>query len=56
VAHGREADIEPARDLLKGEALTGRKLEATDLLAEDAIDAVFDGRDLERDGEFSGHR
>jgi hypothetical protein len=56
VAHGREADVEPARDLLEGEPLPGRKLEAADLLAEDPIDAVLDGRDLERGGRLDHHR
>src|SRR4029079_9304412 len=50
VADGREADGEPAGDLLEAQARARCELEAADLLAKDAIDAVLDGRDLERSG------
>ena len=55
VADGREADVEPAGHLLEAKARPRRELEAADLLAKDAIDAVLDGRDLERSGGLGRH-
>ena len=56
MAHRGQADLEPACDLLEAQALARREVEAADLLAEDPIDAVLDGRDLERGGGLDRHR
>jgi hypothetical protein len=47
MANRGQADPEPGCELFETQALAGRELEASDLLAESAIDAVLDGRDLE---------
>ena len=48
VANGCQADAEAGGEILEPEALAGCKPEAADLMAEDAVDAVLDGRNLER--------
>ena len=55
MAHRGQADREPASDLFEAQALARCKVEAADLLAEDPIDAVLDGRELERGGDLDRH-
>ena len=56
MAHRGQADLEPPSNFFEAQALARRKVEAADLLAEDPIDAVLDGRDLERGGGLDSHR
>ncbi|HLM32575.1 MAG TPA: hypothetical protein VK285_00790 [Gaiellaceae bacterium] len=43
-----KADPKPGCERFETQALAGRELEASDFLAESAVDTVLDGRDLER--------
>jgi hypothetical protein len=56
MAHRSQADLEPPSDFFEAQARARRKVEAADLLAKDAIDAVLDGRDLKRSGGLGRHR
>jgi hypothetical protein len=49
VADRREAHLETLGELLEAKPLSRREAELADLLAQNAIDAVLDRGDLERD-------
>ena len=49
-----EAHVEPPCDLFQPQARAGGEVEAPDLVAEDPVDAVLDGRDLKRSRALGG--
>jgi hypothetical protein len=50
-----QAHVEPPGHLFEAQTLAGGDVEAADLLAEDPVDAVLHGRDLERSGGHVSH-
>jgi hypothetical protein len=50
VADRGQTDLEPIGQVLEAQPFVGRQPQTGDLLAEDAIDAVLDGRDRQRTG------
>lgn len=48
MADRRQADLEALGELLEPQPLAGREPELADLLADRPVDAVLDGRNLER--------